>query len=185
MYRGGSKLNIQYFLIASTCFLYLVAAGLMSRGVWFIELQLFINKVGQDISEMGSGPGSYDITNSVWHVNCCNSQTDGPWMILNALFGWQNSATYGSVISYNMYWMFVIIKVLLAQYREKHGHIPVLSRLRRRNRHCGYGAVDHDDEDIINRANTLVSRVSNESHLPATEPRLSRDSVSSVTPLVG
>lgn len=185
MYRSGSHLNIQYFLIGSTCFLYLVAAGLMSRGVWFIELHRFITKVGQDISEQGSGPGSYDITNSVWHVNCCNSETDGPWMIFNALLGWQNSATYGSVISYNLYWAFIILRVFMAQYKEKHGRVPVLDKLRPR-RHRGYGAVggpdgaiadDEDDEDAIMRR---AARAYNE----GTAPAAPRDSVSSQTPLV-
>ena len=126
MYRTGDHMSIQYFLIGSTCFLYLVAAGLMSRGVWFFELQQFINHVGQDVSEQGSGPGSYDITRSVWHVNCCNSQTDGPWMIFNALLGWQNSATYGSVISYNVYWWVIIGMFYSMWYKEQHGVLPFI-----------------------------------------------------------
>ena len=39
--RGGNLASIQIFLIASTCFLYLVAAGLFSKAVWDFE----INKV--------------------------------------------------------------------------------------------------------------------------------------------
>ena len=35
--RGGNFASIQGFLIASTAFLYLVAAGLFSKGVWFLE----------------------------------------------------------------------------------------------------------------------------------------------------
>lgn len=53
----------------STCFLYLVAAGLFSRGVWFFETQQWNDIVGGDAAELGDGPGSYDIDNSVWHVN--------------------------------------------------------------------------------------------------------------------
>ncbi|GMG40691.1 unnamed protein product [Ambrosiozyma monospora] len=94
MYRGGNKMSLQYFLILSSCFLYMVAAGLVSRGVWFLELEQFVQKCGQDTSETGSGPGSYDISNTIWHVNCCNGLTDGGWMLLNALVGWTNTATY-------------------------------------------------------------------------------------------
>lgn len=119
MYKSGSHLSIQYFLIGSTCFLYLVAAGLFSRGVWFYEMHVFISKVGSDVSESGSGPGSYDISKSVWHVNCCNPETDGFWMIFNGLLGWQNSATYGSVASYNLYWFFVILLVVYLYRRER------------------------------------------------------------------
>lgn len=67
--RGGATARLQYFLIISTCFLYLVAAGLFSRAVWFFEAQLWNNAVGGDAAETGAGPGSYDIGKSVWHVN--------------------------------------------------------------------------------------------------------------------
>lgn len=67
--RGGATSKLQYFLIASTCLLYLVAAGLFSRGVWFIEAQAWNDAIGGDAAETGSGPGSYDIENSVWHIN--------------------------------------------------------------------------------------------------------------------
>ena len=36
--RGGDLASIQTFLIISTCFLYLVAAGLFSKAVWFLEI---------------------------------------------------------------------------------------------------------------------------------------------------
>ncbi|CDK28890.1 unnamed protein product [Kuraishia capsulata CBS 1993] len=127
MYRGGNKMSLQYFLIASTCFLYMVAAGLMSRGVWFLELEQYVRRCnGQDMSEVGSGPGSYDISNSVWHVNCCNGLTDGGWMLFNALVGWTNSATWGSVISYNLYWIAIIVLLKVKRFEEKNGHLPVL-----------------------------------------------------------
>jgi len=108
-------------LIISTCFLYLVAAGLFSRGVWSLENYKYGKLVGGDLAETGSGPGSYDITKSVWHVNCCNPSIGGGggWGIFNALFGWTNSATYGSVISYNLYWVAVMCGFLFMYWREK------------------------------------------------------------------
>ena len=36
--RGGNFAPIQTFLIISTCFLYLVAAGLFSKAVWDFEI---------------------------------------------------------------------------------------------------------------------------------------------------
>lgn len=125
LYRLGNTLPLTYFLIGSTVFLYLVAARLLSKGVWQFELQQFINKCGGlDVSETGHGPGSYDIKTSVWHVNCCNGelQNDGVfWMIFTAVFGWTNSATYGSIISYNLYWIVVISMVAHSMYVKKHG----------------------------------------------------------------
>lgn len=37
IYKGGNTVKIQWFLIGSTMVLYLVAAGLFSRGVWDFE----------------------------------------------------------------------------------------------------------------------------------------------------
>lgn len=67
--RGGSLAKLRIFLTVSTCLLYLVAAGLVARSVWYFEAQHWKILVGGDAAEMGSGPGSYDIDRSVWHVN--------------------------------------------------------------------------------------------------------------------
>ena len=50
----------------------------------------------------------------------------GGWGIFNALFGWENSATYGSVLSYNFYWIAVIIAFLAMRYNERKGHWPLM-----------------------------------------------------------
>lgn len=88
--------------------------------------------VGGDAAEVGSGPGSYDIRKSVWHVNCCNPEINGGggWGIFNAILGWTNSATVGSVVSYNLYWIFVICMFLGMRYNEVHGHWPLMKARR-------------------------------------------------------
>lgn len=121
IYRGGNAMSIQIFLVCSTCFLYLISAGLFSRAVWFFEMHSFALKVGGDVAETGSGPGSYNIMKSVWHVNCCNPERDGGWDVFNAIFGWQNSATYGSVLAYNFYWIFIITLFMTMLCVEKIG----------------------------------------------------------------
>jgi len=104
--------------------------------------------IGGNASETGSGPGSYDIRQSVWHVNvgspffmegplacvadktkCCNPKINGGggWGIFNALFGWQNSATYGSVIAYILYWVVIILAFFAMRYKETNGHWPLLA----------------------------------------------------------
>lgn len=117
-------MSIQIFLIASTCFLYLIAAGLISRAVWYFQMYRFSLKTGGDVAEQGSGPGSYNVHEVVWHVNCCNPETDNGWEIFNALFGWQNSPTYGSVIIYNLYWLCIIGAIMMMLFQEKHGYYP-------------------------------------------------------------
>ncbi|KAJ3476547.1 hypothetical protein NLG97_g9095 [Lecanicillium saksenae] len=128
LYRGGVGTKLQVFLVISTCLLYLVAAGLFSRAVWDFEQAKWNKVVGGDAAEVGNGPGSYDIDNSVWHVNCCGPEAPGSeaWGILNAIFGWTNSATYGSVISYNVYWIFVIIGFLILRFNESTGRYPFM-----------------------------------------------------------
>lgn len=128
IYKGGNTAPLQVFLIISTCFLYLVAAGLFSRAVWGFQQNAWNKATGGDAAETGSGAGSYDIRQSVWHVNCCNPELNGGggWGIFNALFGWQNSATYGSVLAYNLYWIVVIIGFVLLRFREKRGRWPLM-----------------------------------------------------------
>ncbi|EHK24520.1 uncharacterized protein TRIVIDRAFT_30803 [Trichoderma virens Gv29-8] len=122
----GSSAKLQYFLVASTCLLYLVGAGLFSRAVWSLEQGKWNKAVGSDASELGSGPGSYDIAKTVWHVNCCNPNVpnNGGWGIFQAILGWTNSATYGSVISYNLYWIFVMASFILIRFHETKGRWP-------------------------------------------------------------
>ena len=124
IYRGGNAMTIQIFLIASTCILYLIAAGMFSKAVWSLQFHAFAQKVGSDVAEEGNGPGSYDIRETVWHVNCCNPETDNGWDVFNALLGWQNTATYGSVISYNVYWLFIIVAITCMLYEERTGWLP-------------------------------------------------------------
>ncbi|KAL2212899.1 iron permease FTR1 [Sarocladium strictum] len=159
IYRGGSAAHIQVFLVVSTCFLYLVGAGLFSRAVWYFEQQQWNDAVGGDAAEVGSGPGSYDIDRSVWHVNCCSPVFNGGggWGILQAIFGWTNSATYGSVISYNLYWLAVIVGLLLLKFKEEHGHYPFLK-----------GKAD--DKKSIEPFNASIITASRESHESRSDP---------------
>jgi high-affinity iron transporter len=124
LYYSGSTVSLQVFLIFSTCILYLISAGLFSRGIWYFEMHVYNKQTGGDAAENGSGPGTYDISKSVWHVNCCNPEIDNGWDVFNALLGWQNSATYGSVISYNIYWLAIICTLGLMMYEEHTGHLP-------------------------------------------------------------
>lgn len=154
IYRGGNYMSIQIFLIASTCFVYLIGAGLFSRAVWYFEMYVFSKAAGGDVAEMGSGPGSYKISSSVWHVNCCNPETDNGWMIFNALFGWQNSATYGSVISYNVYWIFVMAIFIAMWYQEKNGHFPLLKKWSNKLKK---ELTEAEREDLFRQANAVAA----------------------------
>lgn len=170
LYRSGNTLSLQWFLITSTCFLYLVAAGLFSKGIWHFELQRFINLCdGFDVSETGHGPGSYDIKTSVWHVNCCNGELeqDGTfWMMATAIFGWTNSATYGSVIGYIVYWICIVAMFESLMFEEKNGYLKYIPIKWQQKR--------------INKRLLLLEHPENSSTFL---PRQSSDSVNSRSPL--
>lgn len=85
-------------------------------------------------------------------------------MILTAILGWTNSATYGSVISYILYWIVVIIVFTSLTYEDKHGYLPVVP-------------IRWQLKRIKKRA-SLYSQP-----LVGSDNRLSIDSVNSQTPL--
>ncbi len=124
LYRGGNVLSIQIFLIACTSVLYLIAAGMFSKAIWSLQYHAFAQAVGSDVAEAGDGPGSYNILQTVWHVNCCNPETENGWDVFNAILGWQNTATYGSVIAYNAYWLGLILAIACLLYEERTGNLP-------------------------------------------------------------
>ncbi|KAL3263269.1 hypothetical protein ABHI18_001963 [Aspergillus niger] len=129
IYRGGNAMSIQLFLIASTCVLYLIAAGMFSKGIWDLQYYQFQMAVGSDVAEEGSGPGSYDIRETVWHVNCCNAETDNGWDVFNAILGWENTGTYGSIISYNVYWLCILLCVAYMLWEERSGKRSLRERI--------------------------------------------------------
>jgi FTR1 family protein len=64
IWRGGVSLRIHYFLMASTCVLLLVAAGLASKAVWFFQTYSYIKNCGFDADDsaaLGDGPGSFQV----------------------------------------------------------------------------------------------------------------------------
>ena len=90
---------------------------------------------------------------------CCNPQIKGGggWGIFNALFGWQNSATVGSVVSYNLYWIAVMIAFFLMRYNEKKGHWPFLKAKAEKSRQDSEGEFSSgEDSDITNPEKSLA-----------------------------
>jgi high-affinity iron transporter len=61
-------------------------------------------------------------------AQCCSANINGGggWGVFNALFGWTNSATYGSVLSYNLYWVAIMAGFAALRYKETRGHWPLL-----------------------------------------------------------
>lgn len=158
VYYGFAAGSTKVFLVCSTCFLYLVAAGLFSKGVWFLETYFYNKATGGDASESGSGPGSYNVARALYHVNCCNPEIDHGWDIFNSIFGWQNTGYYSSVFSYIAYWHILSFIVSLMIYQESRGHLPFtkkkLSDLNLFRRHRKSKTADQATKSLINRVET-------------------------------
>ena len=183
-FKYSSSLSLKICLVVTTCFLYLIASGLFSKGVWQLEVQDYVNKCnGQDMTEIGNGPGSYDIVRSIWHVNCCNGEKDGGWMIFTAIFGWTNSATYGSVISYNVYWFILIGALKLLIIEERYGYIPFLPVKLQKKRILKRMAISKASIELRNKTNafqdvtTESTRTSKDSETPLIEHNASNNGI--------
>ncbi|KAF9060051.1 Ftr1 protein [Rhodocollybia butyracea] len=122
IYQFGSRTTLSIFLIAMTNLLLLIGAGLFSRGIWAFQENSFNKLLGGDVDDAGGdGPGSFNVVGNVWHLDCCNPENNfdnSGWSIFNAIFGWTNSATLGSILSYVFYWIAVIVTLVVMKFVE-------------------------------------------------------------------
>ncbi|OCB87154.1 iron permease FTR1 [Sanghuangporus baumii] len=128
IYAFASRSTLIVFLVIMTNFLLLIGAGLFSRSVGNFQTYRFNKLLGADVDDSGGdGPGSYDVRGVVWHLDCCNPENNSGnqgWKIFNALFGWTNTATIGTVLAYVFYWIAVIALVVYMKFAE--GRIKLL-----------------------------------------------------------
>ncbi|KAI0747069.1 iron permease FTR1 [Daedaleopsis nitida] len=122
IYAFASRTTLTIFMVVMTNFLLLIGAGLFSKAIWAFQENAFNHLLGADVDDAGGdGPGSFDVRGSVWHLDCCNPEnnfdSDG-WSIFSAIFGWTNSATIGSVLSYVFYWLAVIVVLIYLKFTE-------------------------------------------------------------------
>ncbi|CEH17046.1 IRON TRANSPORTER FTH1 [Ceraceosorus bombacis] len=122
VFRAGSVgKQVRFFLILSTVALLIIAAGMASRAVYYLQFYRYVKLVGDAAAESGSGPGSYYYKDYVWHLDCCNPEdttSSGGWGILNSLVGWNNTATIGSVLAYVFYWLAITAYLGYAAWKE-------------------------------------------------------------------
>ncbi|CAK5272180.1 unnamed protein product [Mycena citricolor] len=122
VYSFASRTTLSIFLIVMTNLVLLIGAGLFSRSVWSFEKHAFNVILGVDVDDTGGdGPGSFRVQGNVWHLECCspeNKLSTNGWGIFSAFFGWTNSATLGSVLSYVFYWLAVIAVLVHMKWKE-------------------------------------------------------------------
>lgn len=132
IYRGGSLIQLRWFFIFSTAILYLVAAGLMAKAVGFLEQNAWNKVIGGEAAEESGQVIGYKVTTAVWHVSWGdpekNTADNGGWQIFNAILGWSNTATIGTITSYCLYWLMIALALVYMHWKEKREAINKLNR---------------------------------------------------------
>ncbi|KAL4400560.1 ferrous iron transmembrane transporter [Malassezia pachydermatis] len=124
IFKARSISKIKPFLVFCTCALLIIAAGMFSRCVYYFQFYKYVQKVGDAAAESGSGPGSYNALDYVWHLDCCNPEDKtnnggSGWSILNSLVGWNNTATISTILSYILYWIAIAIYLCYYIIKER------------------------------------------------------------------
>ncbi|EGO03468.1 hypothetical protein SERLA73DRAFT_174969 [Serpula lacrymans var. lacrymans S7.3] len=119
IYHFASRMTLTVFLIVMTNFILLIGAGLFSKAVWYFQDYKWTRLLGINGDDSGGdGPGSYDVRGNVWQIDCCDPNGNQGWSIFNAILGWQNTATLGSVLSYVFYWLAVAATLSYMKFKE-------------------------------------------------------------------
>jgi len=122
IYAFASRTTLTVFLVVMTNFILLIGAGLFTRSVNEFQAHAFSTLLGAEVDDSGGdGPGTYDVRGNVWHLDCCNPENNSNgqgWSIFNAIFGWTNNATVGSVLAYVFYWLAVVVVLVYIKFTE-------------------------------------------------------------------
>ncbi|ORY04644.1 iron permease FTR1, partial [Basidiobolus meristosporus CBS 931.73] len=115
LYRGGNIVKFQWFFVASTCILFLVAAGLFARAIGFLEAHVWALRTDAANAEADEEGGiTFDVRTNVWYLDCCNPENPnaGGWQIFNAILGWNNVASIGTILGYVLYWLAIAVYLI-------------------------------------------------------------------------
>ncbi|KAL7748921.1 high-affinity iron permease [Sorochytrium milnesiophthora] len=116
IYRGGIRARLHIFFLLSTMLLFLIAAGLFAKGILALETHFWLRAVG--VAGGDEGPAiPYKVSNNVWAMTCC-SPNGGGWSVFNAILGWSNIATIGSITGYCLYWVALSIALVFIKRRD-------------------------------------------------------------------
>ncbi|MCO5551725.1 hypothetical protein L7F22_005229 [Adiantum nelumboides] len=98
LYKGGNHVAFKAFLGAATLLLLVIAAGLFASSVHEFE----------EYTEN---------EHFLWKLSCCDPEGNNIWSLLQAVVGWRNEATQGTLLAYIMYWVFVVAALIGLRYK--------------------------------------------------------------------
>ncbi|KAH6568244.1 hypothetical protein BASA50_003098 [Batrachochytrium salamandrivorans] len=117
IHSGGSRMTLHWFFVVSSCFLLLVANGLLVKAIGNFEDYVWSNATNLQADDVGTG--SFDPRRSVWHFDCCSPEdkTQG-WGVFSAVLGWRNNATIATVTVYCLYWIGIAAVLIFWRFNE-------------------------------------------------------------------
>ncbi|KAJ3110218.1 hypothetical protein HK100_003112, partial [Physocladia obscura] len=119
IYRAGNTMKLHTFFVTASLVILYLSAGLFSKAVLQFQKNKWAHLIGSttDVDSLKY----YDVRQSVFHLTCCNPDvnTEGGWQFFNALLGWTNSPTIGSVVAYVVYWMFVVLVLVTVKVMDR------------------------------------------------------------------
>ena len=112
-FQGTKSLKVDWFMRISAVLLMCIAAGFFSSSMHQLqELDVF-----GTWSPRSERPWQ---NVNVWDAtDCCNDKTNRFFVLMRALFGWQDQATPIEIFAYIFYWIFAIVLVSLMVWRAK------------------------------------------------------------------
>ncbi|KAF8121905.1 iron permease FTR1 [Boletus edulis] len=118
LYQFTTRTAFRLSLICMTNLILLIGAGLFSKAIWQFQENQFIMYTGATSDDLvGTGPGTFQVQGNVWALDTSDAYF-GSFSVFNAIFGWQTTATLGSVLSYVIYWVAVIVVLVFNKFRE-------------------------------------------------------------------
>jgi high-affinity iron transporter len=115
VHLGGSKVALHWFFVISSYFLFLVAAGLLSRAEGLFEDYVWTRRVPADPDAVDSV--FFDPRVNVWMLPCCK-RTQAGWSVFSALLGWRDVATIGTITIYCCYWILISVVLVLMRLKK-------------------------------------------------------------------
>ncbi|KAI8836405.1 iron permease FTR1 family-domain-containing protein [Chytriomyces cf. hyalinus JEL632] len=106
IFQSGNSVKLHSFLFAASVTNLYISAGMFAKAVHYFELYVWLSSVKE--SRIRKGP-YYNTFTSVWNMKCCDPHDTRyfHWQLFAAVFGWTNSATFGSLAAYIVYWLLV------------------------------------------------------------------------------
>ncbi|KAI0684853.1 Ftr1 protein [Cytidiella melzeri] len=144
IYSFASRTTLTIFLVVMTNLLLLIGAGLFSRSIGSFQENTFNHLRCRRRPWLIRRPRervAFGLLQPREHFD------NNGWSIFNAIFGWTNNATLGTVLGYVFYWIAAVVVLIVMKYKE--GRTKLFGReseagVRRRER----AALHRGDSEI-------------------------------------